>query len=320
MRSGGGYRKGKGRKHVLKKRLVYGAIAVAFILLCFLIYFSLHLSNQTAVNQTQQRKAAIVDHLSISQPNQTFVQTSTTILEKSGWTVDYYPGEDVTVGFYRNLPTHDYGLIVFRVHSALGSIHQSFLFLFTSEPYSAFGYWYEQATNQISDVFFLPYNEGDPKFFGISPEFVKSSMNGKFENTIIVMMGCDGLTHSDMAEAFVKKGAKVYVGWSGPVSARHTDQATTQLLKHLVTEEQTIMEAIGKTMEEVGTDPEYESSLEYYPASASNLTLTSYVAEIHAPKVTNCSSLKEKDSLNRLSRILRFPGSINFVEKEQNNN
>ena len=120
------------------------------------------------------------------------------------------------------------------------------------------------------------------------------------------MMGCEGLTHTRMAEAFVKKGAKVYVSWSGPVSITHTDQGTTQLLKHLVTEEQTILEAVGKTMEDVGQDSQYGSILGYYPSSASSLTLTLNFAEIYAQKVTTYSSLKGKYSLNKSSRILRF--------------
>jgi hypothetical protein len=57
-----------------------------------------------------------------------------------------------------------------------------------------------------------------------------------------------------MAEAFTLKGAKVYIGWKGSVSATHTDTATISLLQHLITEKQTIKQAVENTMKEVGTD------------------------------------------------------------------
>ena len=50
-----------------------------------------------------------------------FNQTAPTILKEAGFTVDYYPGEEVTINFFRNLPRHDYGLLILRVHSGIGS-------------------------------------------------------------------------------------------------------------------------------------------------------------------------------------------------------
>jgi hypothetical protein len=62
-----------------------------------------------------------------------------------------------------------------------------------------------------------------------------------------------------MAEAFVEKGAKAYVGWSGSVSASHTDSATINLLKHLLMDNRTLTEAVDQTMQDVGADPAYKS-------------------------------------------------------------
>lgn len=58
------------------------------------------------------------------------------------------------------------------------------------------------------------------------------------------MMGCDGLKYNTAAEAFIGKGAKVYISWNGPVSADRSDQATIQLLQSLLQEKQTIREAV----------------------------------------------------------------------------
>ena len=271
----------KARVQAYKKRFSYiatvttVAILVAIITISgFLIYSFLNPSPRQTIdpdqiNPTSQLKAAIVDHLSLTAPNHTFKQTATTILEEAGYTVDYYPGEEVTVEFYRNLPTHGYSLIVLRVHSATTVGYRS-LGLFSSEVRSTTKYVYEQLTEQLVGARF-PNDETE--YFGISPLFVLHSMKGRFQNTTIIHMGCDGLVHTTMAEAFRQKGAKVYISWDGDVLASHTDQATTHLLQHLIAEKQTIEHAVTKTREKVGPDPAYKSLLVYYPLEAGDQTI-----------------------------------------------
>lgn len=242
-------------------------IAVTVVFFCILTYSFLHPKNQTNINQGFSYKAAIVDHLSLSQPNQTFVETVATVLKQGGFTVDYYPSENVTVEFYRNLPSRGYGLIIFRVHTTQRGA------LFTSEPYSTSSYVWEQLNDQVWRV---SYHEGNPPlYFGIPPSFVKSCMNGKFSETVVIAMGCDTLKFSDMAEAFIEKGAKVYIGWNGPVSASHTDQATAQFLKHLIIKKQTVKKAVTETMAELGPDPVSKSVLLYYRTEAGNFVIPS---------------------------------------------
>lgn len=252
------------RRKRKSRKPIFGIVAVVIVFFCVLTYSFLHSTNQAEINREFSYKAAIVDHLSLSQPNKTFVETATNILEEAGYTVAYYPGEEVTVNFFRRLARHDFGLIVLRAHSALQWEERPPLCLFTSEPYSEMKYVYEQLTGQVGIVTFL-YPENEQLCFGVSPKFIKTSMDERFSDTIIVMMGCDGLRYTDMAEAFIEKGAKAYLSWNGPVSASHTDSATTNLLKHLITEKQTIKQAVTETMKEVGSDPEYESILQYYP-------------------------------------------------------
>lgn len=231
--------------------------------------------NQPSTSQTvitPKPKAVIIDQGSLSPaagPNPVFIETATHILKQAGYTVDYYPGEKVTVEFYRNLPTHGYSLIILRVHSAIEENAQS-VGLFTSEKYTTTKYIYEQLTDQLYEGHIgTGFVEG-LTYFGITPNFVKASMKGKFQNAIVVLMGCNGLTYTNMAQALIEKGAKAYISWSGTVLASHTDQATTQLLKHLITEKQTIKKAVTETMEEVGPDPVDNSILQYYPLESGN--------------------------------------------------
>jgi hypothetical protein len=222
-------------------------------------------------NTNANAEAAIVDQVSLSFPNETFVQTATRILEEANYSVDYYSGEKVTVDFFRNLPAHAYSIIILRVHSALMDGTLPPLALFTSEPYSEHAYVSEQLADEVGEA---SYVEGaQDGVFAIMPDFVRFCMNGTFQNSTIIMMGCNGMTYVDMAEALIERGARTCISWDGSVSASYTDQATTLLLKHLVTEGQTIKQAVANTIEEVGPDPAYNNTLEYYPAESGNYTI-----------------------------------------------
>ena len=228
-------------------------------------------------NPNPELKAAIVDQLSLTFPNQTFIEEAATILTKANYTVDYYSGEKVTVEFYRNLPTGGYKIIILRVHSSAAELQgkefvETPVGFFTSEPYSQTKYVTEQLANQLV---IASYAMPQPQYyFAIVPTFVTSSMKGTFQNTAIIMMGCEGLNNTKMAEAFIQKGAKAYIGWKGSVSASHTDTATITLLQHLITEKQTIRQAVENTMKEVGPDPTYNSTLTYYPLNIGKQTIT----------------------------------------------
>ena len=261
------------KKKRSRKRLAYGVIAVALIIACFLAYSSLHSSPP---------KVAIVDHLSFfpEQRNPAFVDACRNILEEGGLTWAYHKGEEITVNFYRNLPSGGTSLIILRVHSAIMKTEKetiSILGLFTSERYSPEAtrkYRDDVLNDRLVEAFFSEEErEQGISYFGIVPKFVEESMKGEFKNTVIIMMGCeglgyDGLPYTDMAKAFVNKGAKVYISWDGPISVNHTDQATVHLLQSLILHKRTIKRAVSETMEIVGKDPRYNSTLQYYPKIA----------------------------------------------------
>ena len=154
----------------------------------------------------------------------------------------------------------------------------SILGLFTSEhyygPVDAYAkYPVDVEDDRLVRAFFA-WGEGK-EYYGVVPRFIEKSMKGEFENAIVIMMGCEGIgyidtgtgarrAYTDMAEAFVKRGAKVYISWDRPISVDDTDQATIQLLQSLIQEKQTIREAL----EEISPDPAYNSRLRFYPDGA----------------------------------------------------
>jgi len=207
-------------------------------------------------------RAAIVDQLSLSAPNPEFVGEATSLLHGNGYEVDYFPGEEVTVDLYRKLPKGGYDLLILRVHSTAdisrGEEDVTSVSLFTGQPYSPDQYYEEQLQGRIG---FAQYTEESPKLFGITSEFVRESMEGEFDDTVVIMMGCQGFINAQGAEAFEEKGARGFIGWDGLVSAQHTDEATALLLRHLVDGEAEPGVAIAQTMATVGPDPSFGSRL-----------------------------------------------------------
>lgn len=206
--------------------------------------------------------AIIVDQLDLTVPNPEFVADVTELLERDGYSVDYVGGDDVTVDFYRTLPKGDYDLVILRVHSTAevsrGDDSVTSVSLFTGQSYSETLYYEEQLRGAVG---FAQYTEDSPKLFGVTAEFVRNDMEGRFDDTVVLMMGCQGFINAEGAEAFSEKGARTFIGWDGLVSADHTDEATRLLLRHLISDGAGSRDAVDLTMAEIGPDPDFGSQL-----------------------------------------------------------
>ncbi|MFC1993620.1 hypothetical protein ACFLV3_07465 [Chloroflexota bacterium] len=187
-----------------------------------------------ASNSGTQPTAAIVDQLYSLHPNPAFVDEITQLLEGYGFKVDAYQGTQITVNFYKELPKHGYQLIIFRAHSGLMAriegddvLVTNTTYLFTDEEYSERKYVKEQLNDQM---LMAEMTKGYPHVFAVNSKFIKESMNGKFNNTAIVMMGCSTALFEDMAVAFCIKGASIYFGWDNLVGIEHVDETTIYLV------------------------------------------------------------------------------------------
>ncbi len=222
-------------------------------------------------------RAAIIDQLYSLQPNELFISETTQQLEAFGFDIDLYQGDEVTVDLYRQLPGNGYSLIIFRVHSGLIGNKDEIIkrtCIFTNEPYSETKHVTEQLTDQMA---MARIDENHPWVFGIGDEFVTRSMEGQFENTIIIMMGCSGLYINDLAQAFIQKGASIYLGWDAAVSLGYVDQTTPILVDNLYTKQMTIKKAVDETMVVKGPDPDYGAFLKYYPIDSGNKSLRALI-------------------------------------------
>lgn len=219
--------------------------------------------------------AAIIDQLALYQPNPHFITEVSQQLEGQGFTVDVYSGSEATVDLYRRLPTYDYELIIFRAHAGfLGESSESQAtgptYVFTGEEYVINKNTFGQLFDEINPA---QASFGGPTVCAINPKFVLKGMEGNFQNTAIIMMGCSTARNADMAEAFVVRGASVYIGWSASVLLDYVDKATENIIQELIVKQTPIELALSQTMEKVGFDPQYNAHPKYYPSGVGGKTI-----------------------------------------------
>ena len=238
-------------------------------------------------------RAIILDNLRLdgqspSGENIPFVRETRELLEDIGVKVDYVGVKDVTLEVYQNLAK--YNLVILRVHSGL-LIKDEMVCFFTSEPLSPknlnkYSEWFSKG--YLANATLELHDDGTKKhFIGVKPDFISNCLNGEFENSIIIAMGCNSLESYSMARAFVNKGALVYIGWTSDVTVNHTDSATLGLLKSFFEKNETIEEAIDKA----SADRRTGARLTYYPEKAANLRPKKIIEQLLEKKSSFISDL-----------------------------
>lgn len=218
--------------------------------------------------------AAIIDQLSDELPNPTFVENATSILAASGFNVTYY-NRTLDVEFFKELGKLNCGIVILRAHSALRN-DSSAVDLFTSEKFQASTHRTEIESGLI--VRGTLSITGPPQDYFAATYKLIETLDGDFPKSIVIAMGCWGLKpglESTLADAFVRKGAEAFVGWTDLVGYSHTDTETTKLLERLLVLNKTIDEAVSGSL----TDPTYGGKMRYYPAVSGGLRVSDLIAE-----------------------------------------
>jgi hypothetical protein len=220
-------------------------------------------------------KAAIIDQLGESFPIQSFRENVTSLLVSQNFIVIYNCSEEVTVEFFGKLPKSNCGLYILRVHSTVRN-NTDLVDFFTNEPYQENKY--EEYGDRLSEGWYqwAP----DQKYFAIGPRFVEI-MDGTFPKSIVIAMGCKSLKYPTMAQAFLKKGAQLYIGWTDDVDAYDSDKITFHLLELLFKYNKTISDAV----KECNSLPrQFPGKLDYFPKDAGNKRMSEiiHVSAFHA--------------------------------------
>jgi len=223
-------------------------------------------------------KAAIIDQVGESLPSspasaREFNETVTNILESAGFNVSYHKSESITVNFYKGLAKYNYGIIILRAHSALRE-NETEIDFFTTEEFKEDYHREEQKKGLLTKG---NYTWQPGKFyFAITPKFIEN-LEGSFPKSIVIAMGCWSLmpNYEEMAQAFIKKGANAYIGWTDSISMSHSDNLTIKFLQYLLADNMTISGAIDKCKKIL--DPEgYRGRLSYYPSTIGDYRLSDF--------------------------------------------
>lgn len=251
-------------KSLVSKKAIYIGATIAVIII--IVAATLSYSPQKPESSTP--KAAIIDQLSSSDltissryVNQTFTNTTTTLLHKYFSEVDYY-SNNATVDNYEKLPSEGYKLIIWRAHSAIDP--SGYIAISTTENNVTSDYTSLYVANKLT----LCDIEGDPTlYWAITPKFVSETMNGRFDDTVIILMSCNGLEtgYTQTAEAFEEKGARAIISWNNWIEASDNDGATSMLLNYLINENNTIQQAVSKIPQQ--QSPLGPSQMQFFPTS-----------------------------------------------------
>lgn len=223
-------------------------------------------------------KAVIYDQLGQDFPDPQFVDNVTSMLNAAGFSVTYYESQSVNVTLLSRLANDDYGIIILRNHSAL-RIDGSTVDLFTSEEFTLDKYTEKVNDGQLSNGSYLW--RPDKHYFAVTYNFIEN-LEGRFPKSVVVAMGCWSLKPGveQLANAFINKGAEVYIGWTDMVEPGHTDSETIKLLRTLLEGNQTIEGAV------YSTDPDYSflpagSTMGLYPQTSAvdSLRISDLIAE-----------------------------------------
>jgi hypothetical protein len=266
----------KAKKHTKERQFPWVWAAVVLFIAVFAFVFTSQKSQPVTPAVPEGTRATIIDQLHASYPNEDFTTRITEDLEGYGFKVDLFQGDDITVDFFRNLPAHDYELIVFRGHSGAVLTNPQELesilgtYLFTNESFSRTKYTKERLKDELVPA---SVSQGYPYVFAIGSEFINNSMKGNLDNAVVIVDGCSCLYDDDLAQAFLDKGASSYLAWDATVNLDYGDGATISLIENLCSEKTTIGKAVRLTMAQQGPDPEYGAVLKYYPQETANKTL-----------------------------------------------
>ena len=224
------------------------------------------------------RKAAIIDQLARDIPNLQYQNKTMSYLLDAGYDVDLYTTEDITIDFYKELPSMDYEFIVLRSHSLAIYGDKPSSWIFTGEKYDAGRYSHEQLSGMLSPG--VPFRQGQisqmtqsdaksERLFMIGSKMVDEMMEGQFPGSVIILGGCDTMSHDYFASSFVKRGASSVVGWNGLVELRDNDAVMLSLLDDIFNENLEMGDAVEKVMNDYKGRTYYGTKLMHFSSGAS---------------------------------------------------
>ena len=265
-------------KKQITLKIIFLAIIIGVTVSIFVINFQQVPIQVENISNNNIPRAAIIDQLHKDIPNQNYQGNVTEYLQKAGYEVDLYTTDDITVDFYKKLPSMNYKFIVVRSHSlGVGTIEKS-ASLFTGELYRQDRYMDEQYSGIVgSGVPYLPEeveNLGgletltDETYFVVGSRLVDELMIGTFPQSIIVLGGCETTEGTFLVDSLLRRGASAVIGWDGLVTSADNDEVIMQVLNETLVNDVDINKAVKSVMKEFDQKLSTPAKLVYYSTGA----------------------------------------------------
>jgi len=218
--------------------------------------------------------AVIIDQLHDSIPNVYFQEKATQYLELAGYQVDISTTKDITIDFYKNLPSMNYKYIVIRTHGLEDPKYNNGTFLFTGEKYTVNKYISEQLSGQIgkgapiyelerSQIKEKEQNLDERMYFLVGSKLVDELMVGKFPDSIILIGGCESVRNKDLAKSLILRGASEIVGWDRTIGSIENDRIMLAFLEKTLVDKEKIQDAVIELNDKYSSELQFSSELNY---------------------------------------------------------
>ncbi len=224
-----------------------------------------------------QLRAVIIDQLHNDLPNFEFQADAQRMLEDAGYEVDLYTTDEITVDFYKNLPSMNYHFILIRSHGGEDLNYEYPTRLFTGEKFSKEKYTTEQIYGHVGygfPIYLEEYEElkesdqdiFEKAYFTIGSEMIDDGMVGTFPDSIIIVGGCQSARSHDLMQSLIKRGASQVLGWAATIESKDNDRAMIWLLEEILVKEASLRDAVAEINEEMVLDFEYLNILKLFNA------------------------------------------------------
>jgi len=225
------------------------------------------------------KKAVIIDQLYRDIPNKSYHKNVKEFLMQAGYEVDLVTTEDITVDYYKQLPSMNYDFIVMRTHSLAIYGDEPSSWIFTGEMYSDKKHTFDTMSGLLSPgvPFFIDeeveltmtYSEAaKQRHFMIGSKLIFESMEGMFPGSIIVMGGCETMALPHLADSFLSRGASSVIGWDDLVGSNLNDNTIMLLLEEILVNGLKVDEAVDSVMKDFPSGKENYPELVYKSTGA----------------------------------------------------
>ncbi len=233
-------------------RLLAGAIivVVAVVAAVYILYSggSEGTPPQPIVTVEEEKTALIYDSLYREYPNETLIDELVSLLEENGYKVYVYQGINASLDPLVSLNRFD--LIIIRAHGAYNDDPSRPLgsYIYTGLRYEEAravydGYIDENLESGLLALAVIPppgaelnetILESLPKYVAVSPKYLEQHLGSFRNDTVVIAAGCYTMNDTILADVFLDKGAKAFIGWRGGITQDYMDQTLLEVVKLLL--------------------------------------------------------------------------------------